>query len=167
MIFAESLAMRFRSSCHRCLPLILALSAACAGAPTRHPQTAVDLLQKRDAAVAWNAQSLIEADFDQDGVPDYALRGLSKDRVVVGIVRGPLVAGTPIWTLEFPWTGGGEDALCSRDAKITVEPLGDESKTLAEHPTAKGTGINLHDDKCDAFHIFWNPEKKKFEWWRL
>jgi hypothetical protein len=46
-----------------------------------------------------------------------------------------------------------------------AEPLGDEARTRAGR--ADGMGINLHDDKCDAFHIFWNPEKKKFEWWRL
>jgi hypothetical protein len=62
--------------------------------------------------------------------------------------------------------GGGEDALCSRDAKIAVEPLGDEAGSRAGRPV-RGMGLNLHDDKCDAFHIFWNPAKKKFEWWRL
>jgi hypothetical protein len=152
---------------------VLALCAACASTAARHPKaTVVSVLEQREttgkgAKVAWNAQSLVEADLDQDGVPDYAVRGTAKDRVIVGIVRGPLVAGSPAWTLEFPVKGGGEDALCSPDAKIALEPLNDESKTLAEHRTAKGTGINLHDDKCDAFHIFWNPEKKKFEWWRL
>jgi hypothetical protein len=152
----------------RSLLLILALvCAACAGAPSsRHPRTALDILHQRDPAVQWNGRNLVEADLDHDGAPDYALTGTSKDRVVVGIVRGPVAMGTPVWTLEFPWSGGGEDALCSRDAKIAAEPLDDEAESRTGHPV-KGTGLNLHDDRCDAFHIFWNPEKKKFEWWRL
>ena len=172
MILAEILAMNFRTTLHWSLLPVLILCVGCAGAlstrsAARGPRTAADILQRHSPGVEWNAASLLEADFDQDGVKDYAIRGTTKDRVVVGIVRGPIVAGSPVSALEFPWSGGGEDALCSRDAKIALEPLGDESKTLAGHPNARGTGINLHDDKCDAFHIFWNPEKKKFEWWRL
>lgn len=148
------------------LPL-LALGAACAGAPSRHqPRTASDVLRQRHATVEWNAKSLLEADLDQDGTADFALLGRAKGQVVVGIVHGPITLGTPVWTLEFPVSGGGEDALCSPDAKITVEPLGDEAKTRAGR-TIKGMGLNLHDDHCDAFHIFWNPDKKKFEYWRL
>ena len=145
----------------RGLLLLLALCAGCAGLSA--PRTAVDAARQHDPAVQWSPQSLLEADLDQDGRADYALTGLRKDRVVVGIVHGPLAAGTPVWTLDFPVNGGGEDALCSPDARIAVEPLGDEAKTHG----GQGMGINLHDDKCDAFHIFWNPEKKKFEWWRL
>ncbi len=147
---------------HCGLPLFL-LCAACAG--LHAPRTALDVVRQKDPAVQWNAQSLLEADLDQDGRPDFALLGTRKDRVVVGIVHGPFAAGTPVWTLEFPSKGGGEEALCSPDAKIAVEPLGDEAKP--RRGGGQGVGLNLHDDKCDAFHIFWNPEKKKFEWWRL
>jgi hypothetical protein len=122
-------------------------------------------VRRHSPTVEWNAQSLIEADLDQDGRADFVLTGLGKEQVVVGIVHGPVAAGAPVYTLEFPLNGGGEDALCSRDVKITFEPLGDEAKT--HNGGTKGMGINLHDDKCDAFHIFWNPDKKKFEWWRL
>ena len=147
----------------RGLPLLLALCAGCAG--LHAPRTALDAARQHDPTVQWNSQSLLEADLDQDGRADYALTGTRKDRVVVGIVHGPLAAGTPVWTLEFPVKGGGEDALCSPDARIAVEPLGDEAKT--RRGNGQGVGLNLHDDKCDAFHIFWNPDKKKFEWWRL
>ena len=155
-------AMTSRSQLRCSLLCLLVLCAACTG--LHKPRTALDAVRQRSPAVEWNASSLIEADLDQDGRADSVLTGLGADRVVVGIVRGPVAAGTPVSTLEFPLTGGGEDALCSRDVKITVEPLGDEAKTRKGRA---GMGINLHDDKCDAFHIFWNPEKKKFEWWRL
>jgi hypothetical protein len=148
----------------RCsLLLLLALAVGCAG--LRSPRTALDAARQHDPAVQWNPQSLLEADLDQDGRADFALTGTRKDRVVVGVVRGPVVPGTPVWTLEFPVKGGGEDALCSAEAKITIEPLDDEERT--HRKGGPGMGINLHDDKCDAFHIFWNPETKKLEWWRL
>jgi hypothetical protein len=156
-------AMTFRPQLRCSLLLLLALCAACTG--LHRPRTALDVLAQRHPTVKWDARNLLEADLDQDGVADYALTGTTRDKVVVGIVHGPLVAGSPVWTLEFPWTGGGEDALCSPEAKIAAEPLGDEAKNRAAH--VGGMGINLHDDKCDAFHIFWNPGKKKFEWWRL
>lgn len=154
-------AMISRSQLRCSLPFLLALCAACSG--LHHPRTALDAVRQHSPAVEWNAPSLIEADLDQDGKADFAITGLSKDRVVVGIVRGPVAAGTPVSTLEFSWNGG-EDDLCSRDVKIAVEPLSDEAKIRTGRD---GMGINLHDDKCDAFHIFWNPGKKKFEWWRL
>ncbi len=156
-------AMTLRSQLRRSLPFLLALCAACSG--LHQPRTALDAVRQHSPTVEWNAQSLIEADLDQDGRADFVLTGLGKEQVVVGIVHGPVAAGTPVYTLEFPLNGGGEDALCSRDVKITLEPLGDEAKT--HNGGTKGMGINLHDDKCDAFHIFWNPDKKKFEWWRL
>lgn len=148
------------------LVLCVTLAACATGGGRGTPRTAADVLHRRYPAVEWHANSLIQADLDGDGVPDYALSGSAKDRVVVGLVHGPLSAGSPAWTLEFPWSGGGEDALCSKDARIAPEPLDDNASARVGRPV-KGTGINLHDDKCDAFHIFWNPEKKKFEWWRL
>ena len=155
---------------HWALLPILALSilgAACAGAPSmHHPRTASDVLRQRHSAVEWNAKSLIEVDLDHDGAADYAVLGQAKGQVVVGIVHGPVISTSPVWTLEFPVGGGGEDALCSAEAKLAVEPLGDEEKTRSGH-SLKGVGLNLHDDHCDAFHIFWNPDKKKFEYWRL
>jgi hypothetical protein len=165
--FTVRLSKSFRPDFRWALLPLLALGAACASAPSR-PQvrTAADVLRQRHPTVEWNAGNVVEADLDHDGGSDYALLGHAKGQVVVGIVRGPLTAGSPTWTLEFPVSGGGEDALCSPDAKITVEPLGDEEKTRAGRPI-KGVGLNLHDDHCDGFHIFWNPDKKKFEWWRL
>jgi len=105
-------------------------------------------------------------------VADYALRGLRKDRVVVGIVKGPLAAASPTWILDFSWGKGTQDSLCSQKARIEIEDV-DESTMAGAKPAAgkpkgvKGKGISLYDDRCDAFHIYWSAEGKKFEWWRL
>jgi hypothetical protein len=133
------------------------------------------MLQGRDRKAVWNEASQVIADLNQDGVDDYALRGLRKDRVVVGIVAGPVTAGSRVWILAFPWGKGTQDSLCSQEAKIEPEEL-DAAATAGARPAAKrpqgpkglkGRGLSLYDDRCDAFHIYWSPEDKKFDWWRL
>jgi hypothetical protein len=125
------------------------------------------VLHARDAQASWDAQSQISADLDQDGVADYALRGLRKDRVVVGIVEGPLAAKSRAWVLDFPWGKGTQDSLCSAQTKIELEDLDESATAGAKAAAGKGKGISLYDDRCDAFHIYWSPEDQKFEWWRL
>ncbi|HEV2856332.1 MAG TPA: hypothetical protein VHC97_26310 [Thermoanaerobaculia bacterium] len=155
--------------------LLLALLAACAGRETE-PRTGpegdlrpiLDALKHKDPATDWNGKSLLHADLDLDGGEDYALSGIRQDRFVVGIVHGPLAANradSQVWTLDFPWDGG-EDALCSKAAKISLEPLEANPGPKPSHPE-KGMGINLSDNQCDAFHIYWNPQERAFEYWRL
>ena len=134
--------------------------------PSPGPATALDLLKLRQPQTHWDAKSLLKADLDQDGGQDFVLLGHQKDRFVVGIVHGPVSSGTSgVWTLDFP-TSGGEDALCSKHAKISLEPLAENEGPEADQPR-KGVGINLSDDLCDAFHIYWSPRKQRFAWWRL
>jgi hypothetical protein len=161
--------------------LVLTLVVACGCAESRAPRTAsggrpgapsaLSVLHERDSQVSWDAASQISADLDQDGVADYALRGLRKDRVVVGIVEGPPAAKSRAWVLDFPWGKGTQDSLCSAQTKIELEDLDDSALAGAKAAPAKGPrtgkGISLSDDRCDAFHIYWSPEDQKFEWWRL
>jgi hypothetical protein len=133
--------------------------------PATGSRIALDVLKRHDPETDWDGKSLLHADLDLDGVEDYALTGLRKDRFVVGIVHGPIAEDSRVWTLDFPWNGG-EDALCSKHAKIALESLAENEGIKPGHP-GKGTGINLHDDLCDAFHIYWNADEQKFEWWRL
>ena len=155
------------------LVFILCGSIGCAGGrapaprqPSAGPATALDLLKLRQPQTQWDAKSLLEADLDLDGGEDYALLGLHRDHFVVGIVHGPVHATkSGVWTLDFPWSGG-EDALCSKHAKIELESLAENEGPAADQPR-KGQGINLSDDRCDAFHIYWNPRKQRFDWWRL
>lgn len=58
--------------------------------------------------------------------------------------------------------GGSDEALCSSKAKIKLEEIKEK-----EPPSQPGLGINLHDDRCDAFHIYWDAKEKKYDWWRL
>lgn len=130
--------------------------------PPASPRTALDLLRKREPDVAWDSKSLIRGDFDQDGSEDFALAGTRGDLFVVGIVKGPVADACRHWTLEFSMAEGSQDGLCSREAKIQLEEI-----TEDDPPGRKGLGINLHDDACDAFHIYWDPEQDAYDWWRL
>jgi len=162
------------------LPALLALSG-CAGNRAATPPgrpgapTALTLLQQSDPKASWDAASQVHADLDLDGVADYALRGLRKDRVVVGIVKGPLAADSRTWVLAFPWGKKTQDSLCSKKVKIELEDLDDSATAGAKHAgttsttrrKGKGKGISLYDDRCDAFHIYWDADGQKFDWWRL
>lgn len=151
------------------LTLALPGLAGCAGAPTAAgPETAppparrlnaLEVLREREPDTAWDAGSLVKADLDQDGTEDYAVKGIRGDLVAIGIVHGPVDDSCRHWVLEFRWDGS-QDALCSPEAKIQFEVVQEEG----EPPRP---GINLSDDLCDAFHVFWNPEQQAYDWWRL
>ena len=151
------------------LTLALPGLIGCAGMrPPSTPETppppakrtaALDILRQREPRTDWDPSSLLEADLDQDGKDDYVLTGIRGDRFVVGIVHGPAGDSCRHWILEFPWDGT-QDALCSREARIQLERIEEEGSPARP-------GINLHDDKCDAFHIFWDPEQQAYDWWRL
>lgn len=134
--------------------------------PSAGSARAVNVLKLHQPATKWYSRSLLQADLDQDGVPDFAMLGRGKYHFVVGIVQGPANAqGGKVWTLDFPWHGG-EDALCSKRAQITLESLAENEGPEEDQPRT-GQGVNLSDDRCDAFHIYWNPRQRRFDWWRL
>lgn len=146
--------------------LVVVSLIGCAGArPPASPgkmQSALDLLRVREPKTQWSSASLLKGDLDQDGTVDFALSGLRGDVFVVGIVQGPARSSSKHWTLEFPMEGGTDEALCSRTAKIELEEI--EKEGDMAHPAV---GINLHDDQCDSFHIFWDGDKSEYDWWRL
>lgn len=130
--------------------------------------TALDLLRSREPKVAWINQSLLKADFDYDGVDDYALGGHREQQYVVGVVKGPIVAQSKHWTLAFSANASDQGALCSvSTAKIEVEPLDDDNVEGASKLPRTSRGINLSDGACDSFHIYWDRKSKRFVWWRL
>lgn len=165
--------MNLSPSSGRTLVLILALCGcvACAGSgdpktpAESKPKTALEMLRLRAPGVQWDAASQQKADFDQDGQQDAAFLGFLKDKAVVGIVQGPMTSRRRISTLEFHWGGGGQGDLCSKEVGIDLERL--EELESPEEVPVKGIGVNLHDDRCDAFHIYWDPVKQRFDWWRL
>lgn len=144
----------------------MAVLTGCAGArPPASPGkagSALDLLRVREPETKWDSASLLKGDLDGDGRVDYALSGMRGSVFVVGIVQGPASSSSRHWTLKFPTDGGTDEALCSGKARIKLEEIEKEGSAAKA-----GVGINLHDDRCDSFHIFWDPEQKTYDWWRL
>ncbi len=130
--------------------------------------TALSLLSLREPSVKWNRRSLLKADFDYDGVVDYALGGRKGDSFVLGIVKDSLSIQSKHWTLEFSQDAGNQGALCSvEDARIRLERLSaNEVEEVWKLPRII-RGIKLYDDKCDSFHIYYDRKEKRFVWWRL
>jgi hypothetical protein len=127
----------------------------------------VDLLKSREAKVRWIANTLLNGDFDYDGIGDHAVLGRKGPLAVVGIVKGPVNAETAHWTLEFA-EGQAQDSLCSvASARIRVERLNPEEVAGTGQLPVTSRGINLFDDSCDSFHIYWDSKAKRFSWWRL
>lgn len=111
---------------------------------------------------------MLKGDFDFDGVTDYALSGKRGGKFVVGTVKGSLKNDSKHWTLEFAEGSGSQSALCSAaDARISLENFSSEDE-IAELKNLPKTsrGINLSDDKCDVFHIYYSRGKGEFVWWR-
>jgi hypothetical protein len=50
---------------------------------------------------------------------------------------------------------------------LAVEKVTEEAFVGAGRLRHGSRGIALSDDECDAFHIYWDPEQKRFAWWRL
>ena len=148
-------------------PILLTLTliglAGCAGmSRPSGPRTAADLLRQQEPDTKWDAKSLVHGDFDLDGIEDSALAGIKGDLFIVGIVKGPAGPSSKHSILKFPWGDGDQGSLCSSKAKITLETMSED-----DPPSRKGLGINLHDEECDAFHIYWDAEIRDYSWWRL
>jgi hypothetical protein len=129
--------------------------------------SALNVLNRLEPDVKWEPRTLLKADFDFDGVEDYSLGARKGTQYVVGIVMGPLNGQSKHWTLEFSEDAGDQGSLCSvSDAQIRLDMLDDELVVGARGLPEMSKGINLYDDKCDSFHIYWDQKEKRFEWWR-
>ncbi|HEX5757733.1 MAG TPA: hypothetical protein VF121_00920 [Thermoanaerobaculia bacterium] len=122
-------------------------------------------LEIREPSVAWQGRTLVRGDLDGDGAGDYALAGRKGALFVVGILQGPPTREGRHWTLEFPVGGEDQDALCSPAARLRIEKL--EAVPPGATAPPGGHGLTLSDERCDAFHIYWDPERERFAYWRL
>ena len=150
------------------LTIVLIIAGFGAGVFAQGKLSALQLLKNREAETEWNSRSFLQGDFDFDGVTDYALSGKRDGKFVVGIVKVNLKRDSKHWTLEFAEDSVSQSGLCSvADAKISLEKISpdEEIAELKDLPKTS-RGINLADDQCDAFHIYYSREKAQFVWRR-
>ena len=127
---------------------------------SHYREMAKKVLEAREPKTTWRADTLLKADFDCDGTVDYAFSGQQGNRYAIGVLKGPIKASSKHWIITFESGRQSQDSLCSLDARINLEQRQD-------HKNRQCKGINLHDDMCDSFHIYWNRVRKKFVWSRL
>jgi len=122
----------------------------------------------------WEVHRAVVADVNCDGRLDYAIPGAAGKTYAVAVVFGPVKKGEYPTVLEF---GLGDatkqDSLCSDTADLKMEsldydpsgPLGGPLPGFRRSTTCRG--LVVIDGACDSFHIFWNHDAKRLEWWRL
>ncbi len=65
------------------------------------------------------------------------------------------------WTLDFSQDAGNQGALCSvAGARIRVERLSSDQVEGVRKFPRKSRGINLYDEECDSFHIYYDRKEK-------
>jgi hypothetical protein len=122
----------------------------------------------------WDADSIVSADINCDNKNDYAIIGVEKNKVKLILILGVIQNSSKTITLEF---GLGDlmsqSSLCGCKAKLKLESQdNDLYDALGENPVGYKKsdickGLNIYDDMCDSFHIFWNHKTNTLNWWRL
>jgi hypothetical protein len=132
-------------------------------------QRALVVLTEYQPGINWDPATVLSADFDQDGIDDFAFSGTQDGNFVVGIVSNSLENKPKHWVFVFSIVSPSRNInqICAQRAKIrTRSPvlLGSD-KRMWDIP-ARSRAISL-DDGCDPIDITWDQDKKKFELLRI
>ena len=94
--------------------------------------------------------------------------GYEPDKVWLAVIPGD---GSATMTLEFPVGKQGQDSFSSVPVTIQVDPItctGEGDEPLEGCKVIEGcSSISLNDGATDAFHMYWNNDRKILMWWRL
>jgi hypothetical protein len=157
------------------LPLLIALGVLTTvgqGGQTASPaeiKSVVTALESLEPNGIWDKEHVLKADFDDDGVEDYALWGVMNREVVVSVIKGPLAEPPRHWLMRFAVDKARKEkgALCSAKVKINLTaPSLDvvQGKDIQVPPNTRGIKL---DDGCDPYYIDWTQQRQRFEAYRL
>jgi hypothetical protein len=147
-------------------PLFVAslfLLGACRPAPE---PTSIQRLSTSAPTATWDAES-VHADLDCDGQIDVAHLGHRAGGVIVGVVPA---AGREPQVLTFAVAAGSQQAICAEPVRLAWESLADgppeDVAPIPGYPTSTSCkGLELSGGECDAVHVFWNLNTRRFDWW--
>lgn len=112
---------------------------------------------------------VLTTDVDCDGKPDSIFTARRDGRFHVAAVTASATS-----VVSFALDGGSsQDAFCGPPRSIARESLDyDPIEFLGEMPqgfrrSRTCNGLVLETGDCDPFHLYWNFEAKKLDWWRL
>jgi hypothetical protein len=147
---------------------------------------AIAALDRAFPNFVWERAGAIAADVTGDATAELIIPGKSGERFVVGIVEGPVSAGSRVWLLAFDVGKQTQDSLCGTAVTLSAEeprlPLAELGcgvgvegdgctdyraihEWFRDHVAAHG--IRVDDGMCDSFHLYWHSAKSTFDWWRL
>ena len=138
------------------------------------PLTAVAQTVSVDAAVAryvpqvdWHPSSALTGDFSCQGKQEQAIAGVTRSEVVVAIFLHGLDSTPQV--LRYASTAKGRNAIemvAERqdfDVRRMEQMLGEVPSGMRPSKTCKG--IHLINGKSDSIHIYWNHDKRIFDYW--
>jgi hypothetical protein len=145
--------------------LALPLSAA-AGHVAADRATAFAKLKEASPGLRWQAKTSLKIDVNADGIADFVFLKQNLHSATVGVVLGNRRS---VYIKTLPIADPSQESICAGPASIWVESLSDEPDADAPGfvKSKAGTSFGLGGGECDAFHFYWDAQKKEITWWRL
>ena len=148
---------RFLSSLLLSFPMIAAAqtSSIDMAAARFHPQ------------IEWHSTSALSGDFSCEGRSDQAIAGISQNDIVVAVFTRGLEASPQL--LRFSSSSRERAVLelaaenMNFDTRKMTQMLGEMPAGMRPSSTCKG--IHLIKGKSDSIHIYWNHDKRLFDYW--
>jgi hypothetical protein len=122
----------------------------------------------------WAVERTAVVDVNCDGHADYAIPGTDGRTFAVAVVLWPADRTSQLTILEF---GIGDaarpDSLCGDTAGLSIDSSHYEDPVAVDgHPlpgfrrSSPCDGLEVVEPHHGPFHIFWNYDAKRVEWWR-
>jgi hypothetical protein len=130
-----------------------------------------DILPQLSLGIQWQAADSI--DFNCDLARDHVFVGSDTSHYYVALIVTPLSKDSVATYVKFVLAGDSQDALCGTTPSLHPESLdADLLEILGAEPegwrrTRMCLGMRLESGDCDSFHLYWNKEQAKLDWWRL
>ena len=140
-----------------CFPLVAAAQTPTidVAAARFHPQ------------VEWHSRSTLNGDFSCQGRQEQAIAGISQNEILVAIFTGGLESSPQL--LRFTRASRERAVL-----ELATENMNFDTRKMAQmlgevpagmRPSATCKGIHLINGKTDSIHIYWNHDKRLFDYW--
>lgn len=117
--------------------------------------------------VEWHSRSVLSGDFSCQGRVEQAIAGIAQNEIVVAVFTGGLESSPQL--LRFATTSRERARLelvaenMNFDTGKMIQMLGDIPSGM--RPSATCKGIHLINGKTDSLHIYWNHDKRLFDYW--
>lgn len=136
-------------------------------AQTGAAETVRNAAERVGTGVAWDAKSVLEADFSCTGKVQYAILGVSANEIVVAIFNRGLDQAPE----RLRFDADDHDIRVAKirrdDYTLSVAEITGLSGTapVGYKPSDKCYGVRLSDDGAQAAHIYWDHEHQRFDSW--